>query len=322
MTSTARSSGSSNSAGNPLRNDRLLITLAVIAVVLAFSQLTLGGVVRVTGSGDGCPDWPQCFGSWVPPWDDRYAITEWSHRTLGSVYGLVVFALTALAWLRHPSERGLAYTYTASAILITIVGGLGGAVVLNELDPAIRTVHLMGAEFAIGLTAFALVIATFRPQPVMDERYRRVMTLSVIAAVLTLAALLTGAYAVWKGAGYSCVSWPLCGGAIIPESSFQWIHMTHRLLAGISVLAVAYAAHRAFRLPGAPTALRLVSLAALAAVTVQVLIGAANPWSNFAQWAQASHLSLATLVWLIMCLEMALVLRPVSRSGAEPEAVE
>jgi heme A synthase len=319
MTSAADSSPAPRATGNSLRNDRLFITLALVAVVLAFAQLTLGGVVRVTGSGDGCPDWPQCFGSWVPPWDDRYAITEWSHRTVGATYGLVVFALTAMAWLRHPSERGIAYTLTGATALITVVGGLGGAVVLNDLDPAIRTVHLMGAEFAIGLTALALVMITFQPRPAMDPGYRRVFRLSVSAAVLTLAALLTGAYSVWQGAGFVCGSWPLCGGSIIPDTSFQWIHMTHRLLAGLSALAVAYAAHRAYRLPGAPSALRWVSLAALAAITAQVLVGAANPWTQFAQWARAAHLSLATLVWLVMCLQMALVLRPERRTDGVVE---
>jgi heme A synthase len=227
-----------------------------------------------------------------------------------------------MAWLRHPSERGLAWTFTGTAVLITIVGGLGGAVVLNDLDPAIRTVHLMGAEFAIGLTALALVMITFRPRRAADPEYARVLRVSVLAAALTLAALLTGAYSVWKGAGFVCVSWPLCGGSVIPESSYQWIHMAHRLLAGVSVLAVAYAAHRAYRLPGAPNALRWVSLVALAAVTAQVLVGAANPWTDFAQWARAAHLSLATLVWLVMCLEMALVLRPELRPDGAVERVD
>jgi heme A synthase len=95
--------------------------------------------------------------------------------------------------------------------------------------------------------------------------------------------------------------------------------MTHRLLAGLSALAVAYAAHRAYRLPGAASALRWVALAALGAITAQVLVGAANPWTQFAQWARAAHLSLATLVWLVMCLQMALVLRPERRTDGVVE---
>jgi hypothetical protein len=42
-----------------------------------------------------------------------------------------------------------------------------------------------------------------------------------------------------------------------------------------------------------------------------MLMGAANPWTTFAEWAQAGHLTLATLVWVNMVVIVALLLRPV-----------
>lgn len=294
--------------------DRLLLILLIASVLLAFAQPTLGGVVRVTGSGDGCPDWPQCFGNWVPPWSDGHAIVEWSHRTVGTIFGAVIFFATALMWIRYSRHRSLVYTYTAALILVGIVGGLGGQVVLSELDPAWRTLHLGGAEVVAALTVFGLVLATYRPAipglgRVLPE-HSTALKLGIFAATMSLITLLSGAYAVWRGAGAVCPEWPLCGGAIIPESELVWIHVIHRIISLVTAISILYAAHKIFRMPGASNALKIAAAAAPVVLAAQVLMGAANPWSQFEEWARAGHLSLATLLWVDLSFVVSLILLP------------
>ena len=63
--------------------------------------------MRLTGSGLGCPDWPQCYGGTVPPLD-THAVIEYGNRILTGFVGLAVIAASVLAWFRRPFRWHLA----------------------------------------------------------------------------------------------------------------------------------------------------------------------------------------------------------------------
>jgi heme A synthase len=245
-------------------------------------------------------------------------------------------------WKRHRVDRVVAWLATAELGLIFIVGMIGGVVVLRDLDPAIRTLHLFLAEIVAFLAIMALVAASYSrigavgsSSPwiwgrVSDE-HRSALKLAAIAGVLSLVALLSGSYAVWKDAGAVCASWPFCGGDFIPQSTVAWIHMTHRVLSLVAIIVVLIAGHRVWRLPNISGILKTAALASAFIIFAQMLMGAANPWTNFTEWARAGHLSLATLVWVDMVFIVALLLRPVpgrdhsvvfATGGAETESPE
>ena len=343
MTDSAPETVVSNATNSPIRliwNDKLLLILLSIAVVGVMLQITLGGVVRVTESGDGCPDWPTCFGQAFPPLDqetiDRLytgprtttprphnVLLEYSHRSVGTLLGLAIFAAVIRAWIKHRTNKVVAWLATADLGLIFIVGMLGGLLVLRDLDPAIRTLHLFLAEIVALLAVLTLVAASYTrigsigsSAPwiwgrVSDE-HRGALKLAAIAGVVVLIALLSGSYAIWKDAGNVCGSWPFCGGDFIPQSNLARIHMAHRVLSFGSVVIVLLAGHRVWRLPNISGALRAVALGSAILIFAQMMMGAANPWTTFAVWARAGHLSLATLVWVDMVFMVALLLRPVS----------
>ena len=79
---------------------RLLPALALSALVSTIVLITMGSIVRVTGNGLGCPDWPLCYGRVVPP-----ALTgawvEFTHRLLGAVTSAQIILLALVVWRRY-----------------------------------------------------------------------------------------------------------------------------------------------------------------------------------------------------------------------------
>src|SRR3990170_1584085 len=87
----------------PLRF-RYLVLAAALATYLL---IVIGGIVRVTGSGLGCPDWPTCYGSWIPPLRAD-ALIEYSHRLVAALTTPLILAAAYVAWRRLRGQRLIA----------------------------------------------------------------------------------------------------------------------------------------------------------------------------------------------------------------------
>lgn len=124
-----------------------------------------GAIVRGTGSGLGCPDWPRCFGQWIPPMDvselpenykEIYKIsgkviaefdpfktwTEYINRLLGVVLGFFVIILFGQSFKIRHIDRNFPWYTGALLLLILIQGGVGALVVSTHLKPFIITIHM------------------------------------------------------------------------------------------------------------------------------------------------------------------------------------
>jgi heme A synthase len=268
--------------------------LAVLTAVFAYLQIALGGLVRVSGSGLGCPDWPLCHGRPYPP-ADPHAIIEYSHRAVGSVTGILIIATVVLAWAVFRSRRPLvAWLATASLIGVVGEGILGGAVVANDLSPWLVVVHLGLAMMIIGFLVATAVMAGPPAPGVPDRSFRR---LSGLAAGATYVLLLTGSTVVGSGADQGCHAWPLCGSGFAPDfggaNVFTMLHRGAVLLIGIFIV---YVLATAIRRWGSRSGIGLSAIATLILVAAQIVVGAGAALTDTA-FFNGFHVALATLVW-------------------------
>lgn len=299
--------------------------LAVASLVAAFAQVTLGGIVRVTGSGLGCPDWPLCHGQIIPPFDFA-TLLEYSHRLSASLLGVLVLGTTIIVLSRYRHIRWGKNSILTALALVFVAAILGGATVLTELAWWLRLIHLGVAEVAVGALVIAVVVSWRVGVAKQDDSGTRVEAgtskLIIAALVGVFLLILSGSYIVGAGYGSSCGTWPLCNGSLFPEGRAYIEHMGHRYFAaiiGLLVLAVAYKAWQArFRLPSMGWSGALLFLAFAA----QILVGAFTVWLGFTPEIKAIHLSMATLVWIALVFVAGLAYLPQQFAGVAPAVEE
>src|SRR5688500_14322542 len=132
-----------------------LLTVATVGLTLLL--IAVGALVRTTGSGLGCPDWPLCHGRMVPPFE-RTAIIEYSHRTLAAVVGLLIVGTSVVTWRTRTRDRAARALAVAALPLLGLQAYLGKVTVERELPAEVVAVHLATAFLLVGLLA---VIAAF-----------------------------------------------------------------------------------------------------------------------------------------------------------------
>ena len=288
-----------------------LFRIVVVAAILsAFFQVTLGGVVRVTDSGLGCPDWPLCHGEIIPPFDTATLI-EYSHRLSGSVLGLLVIATTAIAWMRFRDNRLVWYTSVAALVLVIVAGILGGVTVLTELAWQYRLLHLAIAEILIGCLVVAAIAGwnpySSAPTKADSEQADSLKPLIIASLVGAFILILSGSYMVGEGYGTSCATWPLCRGSILPEGWAYTVHMGHRYIAAIVGIVILWTAWKAWDSAAPQSPVRMAAAFLVTAFALQIAVGAFVIWVGFSADLKATHLSLATLVWVFLVFLTALI---------------
>ena len=315
---------------------KLFPVFAVAALVSAFLVVTLGGIVRVTGSGLGCPDWPTCYGQIIPPWD-LAAWIEYIHRLSAATSSIFTVAMAITAFARYSdNRRELLLALTPIVLLIGQIV-LGALNVIMELPPAITLMHTMVAMSFVG--TLALVVGNtpwparlsqgFRDAltgsparapspgggPASSARvvgtYRTATSLLALAAFLTV---LAGSAVTRSGASLACDAFPLCGSAATsPTHEFlQWLQMLHRGAALVVTLVSIWVLSLTWRLPvpkWLAVVLRTWAIVITVLIGIQIALGVTNVLLLLPMWSRAGHLTNAAILFAIAMLLVGIVWR-------------
>jgi len=281
---------------------RLYRRVAVAAVILAVGLITLGGVVRVTGSGMGCGDhWPLCNGRILPNLSDTLEVIEWSHRWVASLLSATVVALALVAWRRHRTEprlRNPAFLAAAVLVLQVLLGAV--TVILGTAAPAV-VIHLTNAMVLLAILVVAALRSGEGSTPVGAHSCAR---LPVVTFALGFVTILAGAFVANYNAGVYCLGFPLCAGEVAPPPTVlgrvQWVH---RLLAfaflGFTLATFAWSQ----RLPrDGSQAVRRAAYLVLGSTVAQIAVAAAMILHLLPTSLRAVHLLLGSVVWASLVL--------------------
>ena len=289
--------------------------VALLSLVVSFIQITLGGFVRVSESGLGCPDWPLCHGQIIPP-IEFHTLIEYSHRLNGSVLGILVTILLIICLMNYRSEKQLTIANYSAFGLVVGAGILGGITVITELAWWIRLIHLGIAQILAACLMYIVwqfLFVNVRNvhidlSPIRAWKWKMVLCVSLVFLLM-----LSGSYMVGIGASSSCSSWPLCKGLSIPEGLTYQVHMGHRYISVLSLAFVGYVAIELITHSNDSRLIKRIAHSVLGLIGVQIILGAITVWSGFSSHMKVTHLSVATLVWLSVILMSILVEKSFSK---------
>ena len=162
---------------------KLFRIFSYLSTCLTYFLIFVGGMVRVSGAGMGCPDWPKCFDRWIPPTDISQlpdhidpakfnivlAWIEYCNRLFGALVGLTITITLVLAYKYYSHIPVIKWSLTIAFILTLIEGWIGAVLVHTILNPFTITLHLLLALIIVMLLLYAAQESYYIENPYSEK---------------------------------------------------------------------------------------------------------------------------------------------------------
>jgi len=293
--------------------------LALVTVLFVYFLILVGGAVRASGAGMGCPDWPTCFGRWIPPVSEsqlpsdyqeiyaergyretsfnvRKTWIEYLNRLLGVFTGLWIMATVFFSLPLRKRDSKLVTVSVVGLLLVVFQGWLGSRVVASNLAPGMITLHMLLAQVIVCLLIYAFLRAN-----------RTSMIKASSAALPRMAHVL-----LWLAVGITALQ--LLTGSQVREAvdivskandnanrhlwidNLPFIFAFHRFLAYPTVLLNLALGIYILQHKGLAPSARSVAIAVIALTVGTLAMGLSLDRLNVPAFAQPLHLWLASMI--------------------------
>jgi len=298
--------------------------IVLVSLITIYLVILAGGIVRSTGSGMGCPHWPKCFDSYIPPTDESQlppnykeefkvkghpaefnvykTWTEYGNRLIGAIAGLIIVyqCICAIKFIKT-KPKFFWYSFLL-AVLMGSQGLLGAKLVSSYLEPILITLHMAVALLIMGILIYLLIAVhkeklrlkgiaeEFQAEPVA-KKYTIVMWFFIF---LTSIQIFIGTEV---REGIDIISY-----ALSYQERDTWIerigsifilHRSYSILLTLSTLYFTYALYQ-----NKSTYLKAYkhALAITAIIGLEILAGITLAYFALPPWVQPIHLLLGTVL--------------------------
>ncbi len=289
----------------------------IATITAVFFLIFVGGLVRSTGSGMGCPDWPKCFGTWLPPTDvsqlpddykTKFAVhgkeiaefnvyktwTEYLNRWAGVVIGIFVFLTLIFSFPYLKKDKKVFWLSLLTFLLVGLEGWIGKKVVDTELKDWMVTIHMIIALIIVGLLIYTIT----RSQSFFIEQKKRDSSLKIFAILLLASGFIQIISGTQVRENVDSIA------SVLGDQNRQ--HWSNYLIE-----TVLFKYHRSWSIIGFGIAVVLIfiyrklfdrnsliyksGLALILLMSIQVLCGSALVNLGFSKYLQSFHLTLGSL---------------------------